>query len=110
MTPSAADGFPSGRHCWLMAVAAPARLSAMQLRERLGRVGALSERQRTRLPLGACLPLALLLRAPYLSTPLGIDEGEIAYSAQFCGHPIYLRNRPASPRPTPGREAGAITR
>jgi hypothetical protein len=118
-----------------MAVVAPARLSVMQLRERLGRVGALSERQRTRLALDKCLPLALLLRAPYLSTPLGIDAGEIACIAHFCGHPIYLRNdRPAPPRPTasacparagdhppgddlvhgarpaPGRETGAIPR
>lgn len=40
------------------------------------------ERQRSRYALGGCLLLALALRAPYLSTPLGIDEGGVAYIAQ----------------------------
>src|SRR4051812_13612695 len=31
---------------------------------------------------GACVALALVLRAPFLGTPLGIDEGGLAYVAE----------------------------
>jgi hypothetical protein len=41
-----------------------------------------SERLRTWWALGGCLLLALVLRVPYLSTPLGRDEGGLAYIAQ----------------------------
>jgi hypothetical protein len=53
-----------------------------------GRFGALSERLRTRWALAGCLLLVLALRAPYLSTPLGRDEGGIAYVASHwsVGH------------------------
>ena len=47
-----------------------------------GRFGARSERLRTWWALGGCLLLALLLRVPFLSTPLGRDEGGLAYIAQ----------------------------
>src|SRR3954470_3510170 len=79
-TPFAADGFAPGRHCRGVAVAALA--SRAHLAVRLRRVGALSDRRRTRWGLGGCLLLALLLRAPYASAPLGLDEGGIAYIAQ----------------------------
>lgn len=46
------------------------------------RLAAPCERRRSRWALAGCLLIALLLRAPYLSTPLGIDEGGIAYVAQ----------------------------
>lgn len=62
------------------AVVAPS--STVGLRARLKRFGALSERQRTWWALGGCLVLALVLRVPYLSTPLGRDEGGIAYIAR----------------------------
>ena len=62
------------------AVVAPP--STVTLRARLKRFGALPERQRTLWLLGGCIVLALLLRAPYLSTPLGRDEGGIAYIAR----------------------------
>ena len=47
-----------------------------------------SERARTWWALGGCVLLALLLRAPYLSMPLGRDEGGLAYIAQHwsSGH------------------------
>jgi len=56
--------------------------------EILSRLGARSERARTWWALGGCLVLALLLRVPYLSTPLGRDEGGIAYVASHwsVGH------------------------
>src|SRR3954454_3171669 len=41
-----------------------------------------SQRARTWWALGGCLLLALLLRVPYLWTPLGRDEGGLAYIAQ----------------------------
>ena len=41
-----------------------------------------SERLRPWWALGGCLLLALVLRVPYLSTPLGRDEGGLAYIAQ----------------------------
>jgi hypothetical protein len=43
---------------------------------------------RTWWALGGCVLLALLLRVPYLTTPLGRDEGGLAYMAQhwFDGH------------------------
>jgi hypothetical protein len=50
--------------------------------EILSRLGARSERARTWWALGGCLVLALLLRVPYLSTPLGRDEGGLSYIAQ----------------------------
>jgi len=56
--------------------------STVALRARLNPFGALPERQRTWWALGGCLLLALVLRAPYLSTPLGTDEGGIAYIAR----------------------------
>jgi hypothetical protein len=62
------------------AVVAPSATVAP--RARLSRFGALSERQRTWWSLGGCLLLALALRLPYLSTPLGRDEGGLAYIAQ----------------------------
>jgi hypothetical protein len=43
---------------------------------------ALPERTRTRWALGGCLLLALVVRAPYLSTPLGRDEAGLTYIAQ----------------------------
>ncbi|MBA2581357.1 MAG: glycosyltransferase family 39 protein [Thermoleophilaceae bacterium] len=55
--------------------------STVALRARLKRFGPLSG-QRTWWALGGCLVLALVLRAPYLSTPLGRDEGGIAYIAR----------------------------
>jgi Dolichyl-phosphate-mannose-protein mannosyltransferase len=53
-----------------------------------GRFGALSELLRTWWALGGCLLLVLVLRAPYLSTPLGRDEGGISYVASHwsVGH------------------------
>jgi hypothetical protein len=75
-----ANGFTPGHR--LMAAAVGATRSPIGLRAEFERVGALSERQRTRWALGGCVALALLLRAPYLSTPLGIDEGGIAYVAE----------------------------
>jgi hypothetical protein len=50
--------------------------------EILSRLGARSERARTWWTLGGCLVLALLLRVPYLATPLGRDEGGLSYIAQ----------------------------
>ena len=50
--------------------------------EVLSRFRAHSERLRTWWALGGCLLLALVLRVPYLSTPLGRDEGGLAYMAQ----------------------------
>jgi hypothetical protein len=47
-----------------------------------GRSTARSERLRSWWALGGCILLALLLRVPYLSTPLGRDEGGLAYMAQ----------------------------
>ena len=47
-----------------------------------GRFGALSELLRNWWALGGCILLALVLRAPYLSMPLGRDEGGLAYMAQ----------------------------
>jgi Dolichyl-phosphate-mannose-protein mannosyltransferase len=54
----------------------------------LGRFGALSERVRTWWALAGCVLLTLVLRAPYMSTPLGRDEGGLAYIAQHwsSGH------------------------
>jgi hypothetical protein len=51
----------------------------------LGRFGTLSERVRTWWALVGCVLLALVLRVPYLSTPLGRDEGGLAYMAQHWG-------------------------
>src|SRR3954454_19107162 len=48
----------------------------------VSRLRARSERARTWWALGGCLILALLLRVPYLSTPLGRDEGGLSYIAQ----------------------------
>jgi MFS family permease len=62
------------------ALAAPSATGA--LRSRLTRLGALSERQRTWWVLGGCVLLALALRAPYRSVPLGLDEGGLSYLAQ----------------------------
>ena len=50
-------------------------------RARLERFGVLFERQRNWWALGGCLLIALWLRAPYLSQPLGRDEGGISYLA-----------------------------
>jgi len=61
------------------AVVAPP--SAVATRARLKLSGTLTERRRTLWALGGCLLLVLLLRVPYLSTPLGRDEGGIAYVA-----------------------------
>jgi hypothetical protein len=47
-----------------------------------GRPRARSERARTWWALGGCVLLALALRAPYLSIPLGRDEGGLSYMAQ----------------------------
>ena len=65
--------------CYRGAVVAPS--STVALGARLKRFGALPERQRTWWALGGCLVLALVLRAPYVLTPLGRDEGGIAYIA-----------------------------
>src|SRR4051812_45973223 len=75
-----ANGVTAGSHRRLMAVAGPP--PHVQVRAPSERPAALSERQRTWSALGGCLLLALLLRAPYLSAPLGRDEGGIAYIAQ----------------------------
>ena len=61
------------------AVVAPP--STVVTRARRKRFGALTERRRTLWALGGCLLLVLMLRAPYLSAPLGRDEGGIAYLA-----------------------------
>jgi len=61
------------------AVVAPPSPGATQVR--LKRFGTLTDRRETLWALGSCLLLALLMRAPYLSTPLGRDEGGIAYVA-----------------------------
>jgi hypothetical protein len=50
--------------------------------ELLSRLRAQSERARNWWALGGSLLLVLLLRAPYLSAPLGRDEGGLAYIAQ----------------------------
>jgi hypothetical protein len=50
--------------------------------EVVSRSGARSERLRSGWALGGCVLLALVLRVPYLSTPLGRDEGGLAYIAQ----------------------------
>ncbi len=47
--------------------------------------GSPDERRRNRLALAGTLLLALLLRAPYLGTPLGLDEGGTAYIAHAWG-------------------------
>jgi Dolichyl-phosphate-mannose-protein mannosyltransferase len=72
----------SDRHRGTMvrAVAAPA--ATVALRARLTRLSALSDRQRTWWALGGSVLLALLLRVPYLSAPLGRDEGGLTYIAQ----------------------------
>jgi hypothetical protein len=44
--------------------------------------GALPERVRTWWAWGGCVLLALILRVPYLETPLGRDEGGLTYIAQ----------------------------
>src|SRR4051794_24246529 len=74
--------FTSGRPRRLMAGAAAVPLWYAPPRAWLERVGARSERQRTGWALAGCLLLAALLRAPYVSAPLGLDEGGIAYIAQ----------------------------
>src|SRR3954447_12021555 len=49
-----------------------------------------SGRARTRWALGGCILVALLLRAPYISTPLGRDEGGLTYLAQhWSGGSLY---------------------
>ena len=48
----------------------------------LSRFGALPEWLRTWWALGGCVLLALVLRVPYLTTPLGRDEGGLTYIAQ----------------------------
>ena len=50
--------------------------------EVFSRFGARSDRVRDWWALGGCLLLALVLRVPYLSTPLGRDEGGLSYIAQ----------------------------
>ena len=62
--------------------AAVAPSSSRALRARLAQLKALLERQEAWWTLGACLLLALLLRAPYLSVPLGRDEGGLAFIAR----------------------------
>ena len=57
------------------ATAVPARA------EVASRWRALPEGARTMWALGGCILLALVLRAPYLSTPLGRDEGGLTYIA-----------------------------
>ena len=56
-------------------------VSAVALDARRGRLAALPERRRTLWALGGCVLLALVLRAPYLTVPLGLDEGGVAYIA-----------------------------
>lgn len=63
-------------------VRAVASASTAALRARLKQIGAVREGQRIWWAVGGCLLLALVLRAPYLSTPLGTDEGGIAYIAR----------------------------
>lgn len=46
------------------------------------RFGARSERQRSWWALGGCVLLVLVLRVPYLSVPLGRDEGGLAFIAR----------------------------
>ena len=64
------------------ATASPDDARLLPRAEVSGRFGAGSERLRTWWALGGCILLALLLRVPYLSTPLGRDEGGLAYMAQ----------------------------
>jgi hypothetical protein len=66
----------------VVAVAVRAYLSLVRLPAPGEGFGALSERERSRWALAGCLLLAVLLRAPYLSTPLGVDEGGVAYIAR----------------------------
>ncbi len=75
-------GFSPGcyRGAMVRAVVAPSATVAPRARHK--RFGALSERRRSWWALGGCLLLAVALRVPYLSTPLGRDEGGIAYIAQ----------------------------
>jgi hypothetical protein len=69
------------------AVVAP---SSVARRAQLRRFTALFGRQGAWWTLGACLLLALLLRAPYLSVPLGRDEGGLAFIArQWEGGSLY---------------------
>ena len=62
--------------------AAPDDVRLLPGTEVSGRFGSVAERLRTWWALGGCILLALLLRVPYLSTPLGRDEGGLAYMAQ----------------------------
>jgi hypothetical protein len=59
-----------------------ARSATVGLHARLKRGAAWSDRQRTWWAIGACVLVALLLRVPYLSTPLGLDEGGLALIAR----------------------------
>ena len=67
---------------WVRAVAAPPSVAQ---RVRLQGLPAVSERLGAWWTLGGCLLIALLLRVPWLSAPLGRDEGGIALLAQHWG-------------------------
>jgi hypothetical protein len=61
------------------AVVAP---STVALRARRERLGALFARGETWWTVGGCVLIAVLLRVPYLSVPLGKDEGGLAFIAR----------------------------
>ena len=64
--------------------------SSVAWRAGLRRLIAVFERQGAWWTLGGCLLLALLLRLPYLSVPLGRDEGGLAFIArQWEGGSLY---------------------
>src|SRR5687767_11003629 len=64
--------------------------SSEALRARLERFGARFDRHGAWWTLAGCLLIALLLRAPYLSVPLGRDEGGLSFIArQWDGGSLY---------------------
>src|SRR3954453_3318674 len=65
--------------------AAAATPPALAQRVRLDRLSAVLERSAARWTLGGCLLIVVLMRLPWLSAPLGRDEGGIALLAQHWG-------------------------
>src|SRR3954469_782433 len=65
--------------------AAAATPPALAQRVRLERLSAVLERSAARWTLGGCLLIVVLMRMPWLSAPLGRDEGGMALLAQHWG-------------------------